>query len=113
MPLPTLESLTSGLDRACADVLGEEIQYAANGAAYAAVRAHVDYRDAAKAFEGAQAIAQDIVVTFLKADVPTKPASAARLTLARRAGKTFKPVSPRTDESGTHWEMEVAEVASA
>lgn len=114
MARPTLDDLTPALDRACADELGDTIEYAADGATFEDQQAFVDYRDVSQAFEGAEAITQDISVTgLLKADVPTKPTSAVRIRLARRAGKTFKPISVRTDESGTGWEFEVKEVPSA
>lgn len=112
MPLPTLETLTAGLDRACAQVLGDTIQYRAAGGEYAPIKAHVNYRDMAQAFEAAQAIAQDIMVTLPKTDVPAKPGAADRLTLPRVPGATFKPINVRSDESGTHWEFEVVKVAN-
>lgn len=111
MTLPDLESLTPALDRACADVLGDTIQYAADGEHYVPLKAEVDYRDAAKALDGATAIEQDIQVSVLKVDVPVKPDAAVRITLTRRPGVTFRPYSPRTDQSGTGWEFEVKAVA--
>lgn len=113
MPISTLEDMTAALDRACADMLGEEIQYAANGTTFAPVQADVDYRDAVKPFEGAAAAEQDIMVSVLKVDVAAKPTTSARLTLARRPGKTFQPRSTRTDASGTGWEFELKEVPGA
>ncbi len=110
----TLDDLTPRLDRICLDRLGDLIQYAAGGAAFEAQRAYVNYRDAEKAFEGAQAIEQDITVSgLLKIDVPARPSKASRVRLARRPGKTFQPINVRTDESGTGWEFEVKEVVSA
>lgn len=110
MPLPNLDDYTARLDVACRDVLGEEIQYAANGTAYLPVGGHVDYRDMVKSLDVAEAIAQDITVAVMKADVATKPPTTARIQLAKRPGKTFRPVNPRSDESGTHWEFEVEAV---
>lgn len=114
MARPTLDDLTADLDRNCADILGDTIEYAADGSAFAERQAYVDYRDAARPLEGAQAIAQDIEVSgLLKADEPEKPGGSARIRLARRPGKTYRPVNVRTDEAGTGWEFEVKEVAGA
>lgn len=110
MAIPNLADFTDRLDHACRDWLGEVIEYAANGTAFADKRGHVDYRDMVKAMEIAQAIAQDITVSLLRADVAAKPAATARLRLSRHSGKTFKPLNVRLDESGTHWEFEVQEV---
>jgi len=111
MPLPSIESLLSGLDRTCMDALGDSIQYSAAGAAYATVRGYVDHREAGRAFDNATAMVQDIIVVVLRADVPVKPGGAARVALPQFADRTFQPVNARTDESGTHWEFEVREVA--
>lgn len=113
MTLPTLDDLTPALDRISVDLLGDPIEYAADGSAFEGATAFVDYRDASKAFEGAQAIEQDVTVSLLKADVPARPAATARLRLPKLAGKTFKPINVRSDTSGTHWEFEVKEVAGA
>jgi hypothetical protein len=108
MARPTLDALTPALDRTCADVLGDTVQYAADGVTFAARQAYVDYRDAVKAFEAAQVIEQEITVSgLLKSDVPARPTSAARVTLARLPGPTFQPLNVRTDEAGTGWEFEV------
>lgn len=111
MARPTLDDLTPDLDRACIDVLGEAIMYAADGAAFVAVQAYVNYRDMAQAFDAAKAIVQDMSVTFLKVDVPAEPTATARITLLRRPGKTYRPTNVRTDDAGTGWEFEVKEVA--
>ena len=73
------------------------------------MRAHVDYRDAVKPLEGADAIAQDITVAILKSDLAAMPGNTARIQLARYAGATFRPINVRSDESGTHWEFEVVQ----
>lgn len=106
---PRLEDFTDKLDQTCMATLGETIQYAANGviADLADLDAYVDYRDLQSALDRSEVIRQDIMVTVLKADLPDKPTSAARLTLPRRPDRTFKPANPRSDESGTHWEFEV------
>ncbi|QZP06800.1 hypothetical protein [Caenibius sp. WL] len=110
MPTPNLDDMTDWLDSTCRDYLGEPIQYKASAAgAYVGVRGHVDYRDMVKPLEGAEAIAQDITVALMIADVPVKPAKAARLQLAKHPGTTFRPINVRRDESGTHWEFEVVE----
>lgn len=114
MAIPTLESLTGALDRACVDVLGDTIQYRAAGAsAYLPVKAHVDYRDMLKSFEGSAAIAQDITVSIPKSDLPAKPSSGVRIQLSLLPGQTFKPISPRNDQSGTHWEFDLQDVIHA
>lgn len=111
MPLPTLESQIFRLNRACVDILGETIQYKPSGGAYGAIQAHVDYRDASKAFQGAEAVTQDMTIQVLIADVPTRPSGQCRVTLAKVPGRTFKPIAIRRDESGTHWEFELKDVA--
>jgi hypothetical protein len=114
MTRPTLEDLTAGVDETCAAILGDTIQYAADGATFSPLKAYVNYRDAEKQFEGAEAVAQDITVSgLLKSTVPVKPGAGVRLTLPRIAGKTWKPINARTDESGTGWEFEVKEVPGA
>lgn len=109
MPIPNLDDMTDWLDSTCRDYLGEPIQYKAAAGPFSAVRGHVDYRDMVKPLEGAEAITQDITVSLMIADVPVKPAKAARLQLAKRPGKTFYPINVRRDESGTHWEFEVVQ----
>lgn len=108
MPLPTLESLSAGLDRVCADVLGEAIGYRADGEPeFTPVSADVDYRDGTQELAGAQTVAQAIRVTHvLKADVPVKPTKDVRITLAGRPGKLFAPTNVVTDESGSAWEFD-------
>lgn len=112
MARPTLDDLTASIDRNCVDLLGDTVSYAADGATFADVQAYVNYRDAEKAFEGAQVIQQDITVSgMLKVDVPAEPMGTARIRLARLSGVTFKPINVRNDESGTGWEFEVKQVA--
>lgn len=113
MALPTLESLTARLDRTCADILGEEVEYAADGSTFETVQGHVNYRDAAASFEGSEVIAQDITVSVLKADVPAKPTRTARIQLAKHPGRLFQPIGPRTDDSGTGWEFELRDIPDA
>lgn len=106
-----LDDLTATLDRRCADLLGDTIEYAADGSTFVEVQAYVDYRDGVVELAGAEAVAQDIVVTgLLKADVPTEPSKNARIRLPRRPGQTWRPIDVRTDESGTGWDFELAEV---
>lgn len=114
MARPTLDDVTADLDRNCAVLLGDTIEYAADGSTFVEVQAFVNYRDVEAELAGAEAIAQDITVSgLLKADVATKPPATARVRLARRAGKTWRPRNVRTDDSGTGWEFEVVEVAGA
>lgn len=113
MPLPTLESFTAALDRTCADVLGDAIQYAHTGTPFVTLRAHVDYRDASRPLDVGEVIEQDVTLSILKVDVPGRPTAQTRLTLPRIAGKTFRPINIRTDESGTAWEFEVKVVVDA
>ena len=110
MARPTLEDMTPDMERACIDFLGESIMYAADGSTFVAVQAYVEYRDQAQSYDGAQAIAQDMTVAFLKADIAAAPTTEARLTLSRRSGKTYRPMNVRTDNAGTQWEFEVKEV---
>lgn len=112
MPLPTLESLAPAIDRLCADVLGDTIEYRAVGSpTYAPTRAFVDYRDGTREYAGAQLVMQSPRVTVLKVDVPAKPNRDVRVKLARRAGKMFRPTNVTTDSSGTHWEFDCEETA--
>ena len=111
MARPSLDDLTADLDRVTTDLLGETILYAADGSTYAGVKAFVNYRDSEKQFEAAEAISQDMTVSgVLKVDVPTKPTTAARITLPRRSGKTYRPSNVRTDDEGTGWEFELKAV---
>lgn len=107
MAIPNLDDMTDMLDRKCADILGEEIQYQAAGGAFAPVQAHVDYRDMVKPLEGAEAIQQNIALAVPMLDLPAKPMAADRVQLRKRPGKTFRPFEPRRDESGTHWLFEL------
>lgn len=113
MATPNLDDWTDTLDERCRDYLAETIQYAADGDTdnYADLKAHVDYRDMVKPLEVGQVLEQDIMVSVLKSDVPVKPGQGVRLTLPKLAGKTFRPVNPRSDESGTGWEFEVQRVS--
>ncbi|CDO34049.1 hypothetical protein [Novosphingobium sp. KN65.2] len=112
MALPNLEDLTADLDRKCADMLGETIQYKAVGeASFSEKKAHVDYRDALKAIEIAEVVAQNITVAALKADVSVKPTGACRIALSKLPGRTFKPINVRSDGAGTEWNFELADVS--
>ncbi len=111
MPIPNLDDFTARLDANCRDYLGEAIAFAADGVTFANKRGHVNYRDMVKTFEVASAIEQDITVSVMKADVPVRPGANVRLRLVKFPGATFKPINPRSDESGTHWEFEVAKVS--
>jgi hypothetical protein len=110
MAIPNLDDWTDKLDRTCRDYLAETIQYKIGAGAYAGKGAHVNYRDAVKPLEGAAAIEQDITVAVMIEDLPTMPVGADRVQLAKRPGKTFRPINPRRDDSGTHWEFEVVQV---
>lgn len=106
-----LESLTTDLDRACMDTLGDTISYKAAGAGtFSDVLAHADYRDSARSFDGAEVIAQDMRFAVLMSDVPAKPTGEVRVQLPKVAGRTFKPVGVGRDESGTHWEFDLKDV---
>lgn len=107
MPIPNLDDWTEKLDQTCRDFLAETIQYKVGAGAYSGVGAHVDYRDAVKPLEGAEAIAQDITVAILKSDVAEMPGKTVRIQLSKLAGHTFRPINVRSDDSGTHWEFEV------
>lgn len=109
MAIPNLNDWTATLDEVCRDYLGETIQYKPAGGSFGDVTAHVDYRDMIKAFEAGQAVAQDIGLSLMKADVPAKPTRDCRVQLARLPGLTFRPINVRSDESGTHWECEVVQ----
>lgn len=109
-----LRSQTSSLDREVMDALGDLISYRPAGAStFEAIMAHVDYRDAAQAFDAAQVIEQDMTVSILMADVSVKPGPTVRIQLPLIGGKTFRPETVRRDESGTHWAFELREVAVA
>lgn len=111
MALPRLEDLDAIVNRIVADVVGDAIQYRAAGASsYSTLSAHVDYRDEVKAFDGASAMAQDIRVEMLIADVPVKPNGDVRITLPKRPGKVFKPINANYDQSGEHWAFELKDV---
>ena len=115
MPLPNLESLEAGLDRACADVLGDTISYKAVGQAdFALIKAHLDYREIAEGLSSSiEVIAQDMRVSMLRADVPVRPGSGVRIRLPKVPDRTFKPIAARLGESGTHWEFELKDVPDA
>ena len=113
MPRPTLESMSDQLDRICMFTLGEIVSYSVVGAIYEPVTAYVNYRDAAKMFETAEAIDQDITISLLKSDVTGKPDGKVRIRLNKLPNRTFKPTSVRTDDSGTHWEFEVVDTIHA
>lgn len=105
-----MSDLMAGVHRTTIDKIGEAIEYAANGVTFVEKKAFVDYRDAVKQFEVSSAIEQDIMVRVLKVDVPVKPGPSVRIRLGKLAGKTFKPINPRSNKRGTHWEFEVQEV---
>lgn len=101
-----MSDLESMSDRMMADImerLGERITYTPEGASALTVRAHVYYRDADVDIGAGQAIEQDITVHIRKTALPHMPGSADRIQLPRRAGVTFKPVNPSTDDSGYDW----------
>jgi len=111
MPIPNLEDFTADLDRRCAVMLGEAMPYQAAGATgFTNVQAHVDYRDALKALEVGDAIAQDIAVAVLKVDVPAKPDAKVRLKLSKLPGRLFRPANVRSDAAGTEWIFELKDV---
>lgn len=113
MPLPNIEDWTPMLDRLCADVVGETISYSLDGSVFEPVKAHVDYKDAIKAMEMAQAIEQDIAIAFLKVDVMAKPTGKARIRLSKAPGRLFRPINVRSDAAGTEWNFEVEDVPNA
>jgi len=95
------------------DILGDTISYSAAGGAFTPLKVEANYRDADRVFDHAEVAAQDVKLSALKVDVPNRPSSAARLTLPKIPGKTFRPINVRTSESGTEWEFEIEEVPSA
>lgn len=111
MPLPSLETLTAGLNRLCADVLGEPIGYKAkNAVAYAIVAADVRYGGGAQTIAGLPVIEQKIYVRILKIDVPVKPSREVRLTFAKRPSQFFCPTNVDDDDDGDVWAFHCEEV---
>ena len=113
--MPNFAALTALADRACMDHVGEIISYSSNGmeANYADVPAEVDYRDAQTTLDRSEVVHQANMVLVLIADVPAKPSPSARVKLPKRPGRTYAPVSPRRDESGTGWEFDTQDVTDA
>lgn len=108
---PTLEDAEAEfLDGPCIAVLGDSIQYAANGTAFVPLRAFVDYADALRSIETGAVIEQNIAIQALKSDIPVKPNSTARIRLARAPGLIFKPIIIQNDPSGSFWNFEVQKV---
>ena len=107
----TLEDMTSEIDRICVEELGDTIKYTPLGGAQLTIRAHVHYEDTIDDVGAGHGVEQDIEVHIIKSDVPTAPNSADRIILPRWPNKIFRPSSPRTDESGTHWVVSLKEVS--
>lgn len=111
MPLPAIEDIEDGIYRQVADILGETIQYAADGANYTPFKADgVEYGDEARDVQTGVVIAQAKAVTVLKADVPGKPNGTARVRLKRAPGLIYRPVNVIEELSGAHWRFEVERV---
>lgn len=97
------------MDAKCMLLLGDSISYTPVAGAVV-TRGYVDYRDALRDISTGQVYAQDITVTILIAEAPSKPAAADSVSLGKLPGLTFKPVNVRRDESGSHWEFELEQV---
>lgn len=94
MVLPTLESLTAGLDAATVGVLGDPITY--NGVA---IMAFVDHTDRTEDFPGTQITSQDIVIEAFKSEVPV--VSKADVIELPKTGKSYNPRDWKNNPSGT------------
>lgn len=109
---PNLEDIQDDtLDATCMAALGDSVTYAADGSTFTAFKAYVDYGEALRDINSGQVIEQDITVDMLKSDI-ARPTSAARITLGRIAGATFKPVNIRLDRSGSHWQFNVEKIGA-
>lgn len=110
-PPRTLEDFDAGDDAVCDDLVGDTIQYRAAGApSFTTHKAYVDYADSLRSIETGQVIEQDISVELRKALIAAKPTAAARITLARLPGRTFKPVNVRSSSDGAYWIFEVQQI---
>lgn len=101
--MPDLESLTDEVDALCAEALGDTITYIPSGRAPLRFKAHVYYADGQRDIGAGQMIEQDMMLHIRKVSLPFAPKRADRITLPRRPGKTYFPTNPSTDDSGTHW----------
>jgi hypothetical protein len=101
--LPDLERLTDRVDAICADYLGETITYVPTGRAHRRFKAHVYYSDGQRDIGAGQMIDQEMMLHIRKVDLPFTPNRNDRIVLPRRQGKVYFPTSPSTDDSGTHW----------
>jgi hypothetical protein len=111
MPLPTLESLDAQLDSTCSAVLGDTISYTPVSTGIALeLKVFGDFRDAQRAFEGAEVIGQEMNVQVLASLVPAKPNNADRITIPKFGAQKYRPMNVRRDESGNYWEFELKAV---
>lgn len=109
--LPRLSDFDAMLDGVTMEVLGETIQYRLGGSSeWLSLAAIVDYSDQTRSIEGVDVVDQNIRVSILKSSVPEKPSSAVRIRLAKCPGRTFKPLKPGSDESGSDWVFDVKDM---
>lgn len=102
----------SFLNGPCMEYLGDTIRYKPAGGAWASKHAYVDHADQARSIDGGLVIDQNMTVTVLIEDVPTKPSSSCRVEISRVPGYTFRPVNVGRDQSGTHWVFELEQVVA-
>lgn len=105
--LPSLEDVEDAAFRIIADVLGETVQYAHDGAAFATVKAAVEYGEARRDAATGIFVEQAMAVSVLKVDLPGYPGKSARLRFSRHPGVTYKPSAVIEETSGAHWTIEV------
>ena len=110
MIYPTLEDCEVQMERLCVDVLGDSAIYTPDGAASATIKVFANFREASRAFDGAQAIEQNMMIQVLVADITSKPVGGDRIALPKIPGKIFKPIGVSRDDSGAYWEFELKEV---
>ena len=113
MPIPNLDDLTDQLDATVSAYLDELISYQLPPAAAVDLRADVNYREHQRDLGGVAAMEQDMMVRLRTSLVAEKPNSNVRIQLTKRPGKTYKPANVGLDDSGTHYEFELAEVVDA
>lgn len=113
MPIPRLEDLDQILDRKTTDYLGDTVRYRPAGApVFGSISADVKYVDGELPFDGGEVIAQDITVSVLMVDVPSKPGRGVTLELPKVPNRTFRPINVRRDQMGTSWAFELKDVNS-
>lgn len=108
--MSTLEDLESGLDDACMSTLGDSISYTPAGGSALAIKAYVNHEEVARSLDNGAAIEQAMTLEIQRSAIPLRPASGDRITLAKVAGKTFKPANVTLNPGGTHWIFELVKV---